>query len=205
MSLNTHSSERLYDPAPPQPRNGDNHVVLIVLDRIEARLELGQVLKSKGYSVVDTDHGQEAVRQARQTKPDLVVVDLDVPLLYGLVAARQIIRQAQLGPLPVVIVAHEAVIDPAPMIEISVTRNEYITRLSDYAELHHLLEYLLPVLPRTHDNASGKEPYLRRAEAIRLQPLPASAPVLHTHQDGAHGKPAANQTQFAYRPPNYRL
>ena len=205
MSLNLHSSERLYEVAPSPTRKDDNHVVLVVLDRVDARRQLGEVLSSKGYSVVDTDNGQEAARQARQTKPDLVLVDLDVPLLYGLVAARQIIKHGQLGPMPVVIVTHEETIDSAPMIEVGVTRNEYVTRLSDYTELHSLLEYLLPVLPPTHEDGTGDSSYPTRAEPTRLQLLPVNGPAPHPHRDAARGQPATNQTQFALRTSNQRL
>ena len=123
--------------------NGANHVVVTVLDHMDARPELRQVLQLNGYRVIDTDNGQDAAREARQTHPDLLVVDMDVPLLYGLVAARQIIKHAQVGPVPVVIVTHEDVVDPFPMMEVGASRNEYVTRLSDYQELQHLLDYLL--------------------------------------------------------------
>ena len=151
MSLNAHRADAPNDAADPKPSNGANHVVLMVLDHVEARPELRQVLQLNGYRVIDTDNGQEAARQARQTHPDLLVVDMDVPLLYGLVAARQIIKHAQAGSVPVVIVTHEDVVDPSPMMEVGASRNEYITRLSDYQELQHLLDYLLPVLPPTTD------------------------------------------------------
>jgi len=59
----------------------------------------------------------------------------DVPLLYGLVAARQIIKHAQVRPLPAVIVTHEDVVDPLPMMEVGASRNEFVTRLSDYQEI----------------------------------------------------------------------
>lgn len=143
MSLNTHWADTPNDFADPVSSNGTNHVVLTVLDHMEARPELRQVLQLNGYRVIDTDNGQDAARQARQTHPDLLVVDMDVPLLYGLVAARQIIKHAQVGPVPVVIVTHEDVVDPLPMMEVGASRNEYVTRLSDYQELQHLLDYLL--------------------------------------------------------------
>lgn len=68
-----------------------------------------------------------------------------MPLLYELVAARQIVKSAKLGSLPVVIVTREDTVDPAAMMEVGVRRNEYVTRLSDYQQLEHLLDYLLPV------------------------------------------------------------
>ena len=186
MSLNTHSADTPNDAAgsvTSNDGNGANHVVLMVLDHLDARPELKLALKLKGYRVIDTDNGRDAARQARQTHPDLLVVDMDVPLLYGLVAARQIIKHAQVGPMPVVIITHEDVVDPAPMIEVGATRNEYVTRLSDYEELQHLLDYLLPVLPPTADAGPGRESFLTRSETIRLPLLPASAPGLHPRRD----------------------
>lgn len=125
-----------------------NPVVLMVEDQEDARAEMKQVLELNGYRVIDTDNGQDAAKRARVTSPDLVLVDLDVPLLYELVAARQIIKSAQLGILPVVIVTREDTVDPAAMMEVGVRRNEFVTRLSDYQQLEHLLDYLLPTGPR---------------------------------------------------------
>ncbi len=122
-------------------------VVLLVEDQEELRLELSQVLELKGYGLIDTDNGQDAVKRARCAPPDLVLVDLDVPLLYGLVAARQIVKQALLGPLPVVVITREDTVDPYPMMELGVRRNEYVTRLGDYEQLEHLLDFLLPIGP----------------------------------------------------------
>lgn len=126
-----------------------NSLVLLVKDHEETLCDMKQVLELNGYRVMDTDNGQAAVKQARYAHPDLLIVDLDVPLLYELVAARQIIKNARLGLvpalIPVVIVSHERDFDPAPMMEVNLRRNEYVTRLSDYDQLAYLLEYLLPI------------------------------------------------------------
>ncbi|MDX6611538.1 MAG: hypothetical protein QOD75_724 [Blastocatellia bacterium] len=122
-------------------------VVLLVEDQEELRQQLSQLLALNGYDLIDTDNGQDAVKRARYAPPDLVLVDLDVPLLYGLVAARQIVKQAQLGTLPVVVITREDTVDPYPMMELGVRRNEYVTRLGDYEQLEHLLNYLLPIEP----------------------------------------------------------
>lgn len=140
----------------------DNHVVLMVDDHQDARSELKQVLELNGYRVIDTDNGQDAARCARQMRPDLLLVDLDVPLLYGLVAARQIIKYAELGPLPMVIVTREDTIDPSPIMEVGARRNEYVTRLSDYEQLEHLLDYLLPVFTLPSGAQLARSPGLAR-------------------------------------------
>jgi DNA-binding response OmpR family regulator len=162
----------------PVSSNGVNHVVLMVEDYRDARPELKQVLKQKGYRVIGTDNGQDAAREARDTHPDLLLVDMDVPLIYGLVAARLIIKRAHVEPMPVVIVTHEDVMDPVPLMELGVSRNEYVTRLSDYEELQYLLDYLLPVLPQANDVVRERESSQSRVETIRLPLLAASAPTL---------------------------
>ena len=127
---------------------GDNSLVLLVQDNEETLSDMKQVLELNGYRVMDTDNGQAAIKQARYSHPDLLLVDLDVPLLYELVAARQIIKNSRLGLLPVipvVVVSHELEFDSGPMMEVNLRRNEYVTRFSDYEQLSHLLDYLLPI------------------------------------------------------------
>ena len=152
MSLHTRSAEALDQAGRRGSRrrfNTDKPLVLVVEDQEETRSEMKQVLELNGYRVIDTDNGQDAAKRARYAQPDLILVDLDVPLLYQVIAARQIIKHARLGVVPVVIVTHGDGVDPYPMIEVGVRRNEYVTRLSDYEQLEHLLDYLVPVRPDT--------------------------------------------------------
>lgn len=183
MSFNARRATTPNNVADPQSFNGANHVVLMVEDYQNARPELKQVLKLKGYRVIDTDNGRDAARQAREILPDLLVVDMDVPLLYELVAARQIIKHARVGPMPVVIVTHDDVVDPIPMMEVGASRNEYVTRLSDYDELQPLLDYLLPVLPQADDAGLGRDSFLTRLQPIGLPPLAATASELHLRRN----------------------
>ena len=125
------------------PTGAANPVVLIVKDQEDARPELIQLLELNGYQVIETDNGQDAVKRALYVSPDLLLVDLDVPLLYEMVAARQIVKNACLGGVPVVIATHDDVVDTAAIMELGVRRNEYVTRLSNYQQLECLLDYLL--------------------------------------------------------------
>jgi CheY-like chemotaxis protein len=147
MSLNlrnTKASSPTYD----HRSSSEKPVVLVVEDQDDSRSEMRQVLELNGYHVIKTDNGQDAVKRGRYVYPDLLLVDLDLPLLYEMVAARQIVKNADLGIVPVVIVTHEDEVDPAAIMEAGVRRNEYVTRLSDYQQLQHLLDYLLPVDPQ---------------------------------------------------------
>jgi len=51
---------------------------------------------------------------------------LNLPLLYEMVAARQIVKNAELGIVPVVIITHDDEVDPAAIMEAGVRRNEYV-------------------------------------------------------------------------------
>ena len=166
MSLNKHSAITRSNVASSASANESKPIVLMVEDYLDAQSELKKILKRKGYSVIDTDNGLDATEQARENHPDLLFVDMDVPLLYELMVARQIVKNAVSGPLPVVIVTHECMVDPMPFIELGANRNEYVTRLSDYAELQPLLDYLLPVLPRTGDAGM----------MLERKPMPVSLP-----------------------------
>jgi DNA-binding response OmpR family regulator len=131
-----------------RPSDADNPVVLMVEDRADASAELTEILELNGYRVIETDNGQDAVKRALYTSPDLLLVDLNVPLLYQMMAARQIIKNARLGSVPVVIATHENAVDASAIMELGVRRNEYVTRLSDYPQLEALLEYLLRGKPQ---------------------------------------------------------
>ena len=71
--------------------------------------------------------------------------------------------------MPAVIVTHEDVVDPAPLMELGASRNEYVTRLSDYHELQPLLDYLLPVLPPTADSRLTSSPNLSKGATIHRE------------------------------------
>lgn len=65
--------------------------VLIAEDEALIRLDLKEMLEEEGYVVVaEVGDGQQAVDRALELRPDLVVVDIQMPVLDGLSAAEQI-------------------------------------------------------------------------------------------------------------------
>jgi CheY-like chemotaxis protein len=96
-SYNANASDYFDDRMSRRRSDPDKPLVLLVNDQEDTLFEMKQVLERGGYRVIDTDNGQDAVKRAQYTHPDLVLVDLDVPLLYELVAARQITKHALLG------------------------------------------------------------------------------------------------------------
>jgi two-component system, response regulator PdtaR len=68
--------------------------VVIAEDEAIIRLDLKETLEEEGYEVVgETGRGDEAVEQVRLLEPDLVILDIKMPGLDGLSAARLIAEE----------------------------------------------------------------------------------------------------------------
>ncbi|MGA8112741.1 MAG: response regulator [Actinocatenispora sp.] len=65
--------------------------VLIAEDEALIRLDLAEMLAEEGYQVVgEAGDGETAVRLAHETSPDLVILDVKMPIMDGIAAAEQI-------------------------------------------------------------------------------------------------------------------
>ena len=68
--------------------------VLIVDDVSYVRKTLKQILTARGFKVVgEAENGEEAVRLYGETRPDIVTMDLAMPLMNGVDAVRAILQQ----------------------------------------------------------------------------------------------------------------
>ena len=74
--------------------------ILIAEDETLIRLDLRQLLESAGFDVcAEARDGEEAVQLARSEQPDLAVLDVKMPRLDGIEAARRILDER---PIPIV-------------------------------------------------------------------------------------------------------
>jgi two-component system, cell cycle response regulator DivK len=78
--------------------------ILIAEDNEINRELLRELLEIRGYSVVDACDGQEALNMIEQTHPDLLLLDIGMPVLDGFAVIRKIRQNSQLAKLPVVAV-----------------------------------------------------------------------------------------------------
>ena len=67
----------------PGPRNGRAALILVVDDHRTNRYLLQEVLKGQGYRVATAGNGSEALEEARQNPPDLIVTDILMPVMDG--------------------------------------------------------------------------------------------------------------------------
>ena len=76
--------------------------VLVCEDETIIRLDLCQLLESAGLTVVgEARDGEEAVRLAAELQPDIILMDVRMPELDGVEAARRILAERQ---VPIVMV-----------------------------------------------------------------------------------------------------
>ena len=76
--------------------------ILLVDDYPDALETWGLFFELKGYQVLTAGDGQSAVDLAVQHQPDIIVMDLDLPILSGYDAARRIRGQAGTSAIPLI-------------------------------------------------------------------------------------------------------
>ena len=81
--------------------------VVIAEDEAIIRLDLRETLEEEGYEVVgETGRGDKAVELVREMRPDLAILDIKMPHMDGLEAARIISGERICGVLMLSRVAH---------------------------------------------------------------------------------------------------
>ncbi|MBL8167123.1 MAG: response regulator [Acidobacteria bacterium] len=81
----------------------EKQMILVVEDDQNIRVTLTELLRLQGFDVITARDGDEGFSQAIQHQPDLVITDLNMPILDGVELARLIRREdGQLGNVPII-------------------------------------------------------------------------------------------------------
>jgi two-component system cell cycle response regulator DivK len=82
--------------------------ILIVEDQEDNRRILRDLLTSVGFEIVEALTGEEGVRRAEESRPDLILMDIQLPGLDGYDATRRIKANPALRAIPVIAVTSYA-------------------------------------------------------------------------------------------------
>ena len=116
--------------------------VLIAEDSRDTRIMLKRAFELKGYNVIEAEDGNEAIEAVSETRPNLIVVDLNMPVVDGLETIKEI-RKLEAPGEHVPIVAITA-FDVYGMKEAALETgcNTYLSKPLDMDELDRALKSL---------------------------------------------------------------
>lgn len=125
--------------------NNDAHpTIMVVDDDDDIRQMMRVLLEEDGYSVLEAENGQQAIEIAESTSPDLILMDLSMPVLDGLTATRRMREIDRVSDVP--IIAITAYDSPEHRTNASAAGvNEYLTKPIDFVKLDKLLDHFLKV------------------------------------------------------------
>ena len=112
--------------------------ILLVEDEESLRLLYEEELKAEGYEVLSAGNGKEALRQLEEVKPDLIILDIVMPVMDGMEALGQIMGRERNIP----IVIHTSY--PGYREDfMSWAADAYVAKSSDLRELKQTIRDLL--------------------------------------------------------------
>jgi CheY-like chemotaxis protein len=89
-------------------KDSRDRTVLIVEDSDDARYFMRLALEQLGYLIIEAENGAKAVEMAVNERPDIILMDLSLPIMDGLAATEKIRATDGLSAIPIVAVtAHQ--------------------------------------------------------------------------------------------------
>ena len=82
--------------------------ILVVEDQEDNRRIIRDLLTSVGYEVIEATTGEEGVLFAETHRPDLILMDIQLPVLDGYEATRRIKANSELRHIPIIVVTSYA-------------------------------------------------------------------------------------------------
>ncbi len=123
-------------------RDSKDLTVLVVEDGEDTRLFMRLELESFGFIVFEAADGRSAVDVALREHPDVILMDLTLPLMDGFAAARLIRKSQKLKDVPIIAVtAHQETDFRSGARESGF--DAYVTKPIDMAWLKELIDGLL--------------------------------------------------------------
>ena len=88
---------------------GERRKILIVDDHMQNRLVLRDMLKPLGFEIEEAQNGKEALSKATQHQPDLILMDLVMPVMNGAVASKKMRQMPLLQETPIIAISASAI------------------------------------------------------------------------------------------------
>jgi two-component system, cell cycle response regulator DivK len=117
--------------------------ILHVEDNPANRMIVRDLLEFQGYQVVEISNGEEALAAAERERPDLILMDIQLPRISGLEASRRIKAREDLRRIPIIAVTSFA-LSGDDQRAAAAGCDAYIAKPYRPRELLQLIKSLLP-------------------------------------------------------------
>ena len=119
-----------------------NKTVLAIEDNKVNMLLVSRVVEAEGYDLLRAEDGPEALEVLKETSPDLILLDVNIPGINGLDLARKIKDDAKLSTVPVVATTANVLVgDKERCLEAGC--DEYLPKPLDIRRLREVMHHYL--------------------------------------------------------------
>ena len=116
--------------------------VLLVEDFEDSRTGLSKLLQFEGYEVIEATDGAQAIELAASSKPDIILMDLSLPVIDGIGAARTIKEDASMSNIPIIALSAHDMDDVQGMARLAGCE-DFLTKPVNFSALLDLLSKYL--------------------------------------------------------------
>jgi len=126
----------------PKPNNSQSPLILIAEDNEANVMTVSSYLSARGYRILLAKNGEEAISIALSAKPELILMDVQMPVMDGLEAMKQIRQIPSLVNIPIIALTALAMTDDREIC-IAAGANEYLAKPVKLSQLTNTIHQLL--------------------------------------------------------------
>src|SRR5438105_598423 len=131
-------------------------MVLLVEDNEDNRIVYSTILKHFGYEVTEALNGEEGIAKARSEKPDLILMDISIPVIDGWEATQVLKHDPSTKQIPIIaLTAHASTENKVEGLDAGA--DDYITKPINFAELEARVNSLLRIKALQSDLAAREK------------------------------------------------
>lgn len=157
--------------------------VLVVDDKWENRSVLAKLLKHKGFTIFEASNGQEGIEMAKSHRPDIIFMDLVMPVMDGLAATKALRASPEFSDT-VIFALSASVFDHSRQESLKVGCNAFLSKPIRDPELVGALEKHAGIEWEYEDEPQGEASKSGPKEAVQAPPLEVLQPLYEFAKKG---------------------